>query len=471
MKSANIDAQSVWQMDRDHVIHPYTDFSTFAEEGSQVITGAEGAYVVDAEGNRFLDGIAGLWCVNIGHGRKEMAEAIAEQVMTMEYYNPFGHTTNAPASILANKLSQMAPGSLNHVFYSCGGSTANDTAIRLVHYYNNLRGKPEKKKIISRNDAYHGSTYVAANLTGIQGTKQSFDRICDDLIHHVSAANMYRRPLGAEDLSEEDYCEFLANEFENRILQLGPDTVAAFIAEPIMGAGGVLVAPEGYHQRIHAICKKYDMLYIADEVVTAFGRIGEWFVSESLYGVQPDIIVIAKGLTSGYQPLGATLLSDEFYDVISKPQCEGGVLSLGYTYTAHPVACAAALKNLEIMEREDIPGRIRELGPYFMEQIQCLNEFDIVGDTRGSHFMIGIELVQDKTTKESFPASVGIADRVFKRCLERGLIVRPVGSVIILSPPLTLEKEHIDTIVNTLLESIDEVSDELRKEGVIAIAG
>lgn len=450
------------------MIHPYTDFSTFAEEGSQVIIGAEGAYVRDSNGKRYLDGIAGLWCVNIGHGRKEMADAIAEQVMAMEYYNPFGHSTNAPAAILANKLSQLAPGNISHVFYTCGGSTANDTALRLVHYYNNLRGMPDKKKIISRIDAYHGSTYVAANLTGIHGTKQSFNRICDDFIHHVSAANMYRRPLGAESLSEEAYTEFLANEFENRILQLGPDNVAAFIAEPIMGAGGVLMAPEGYHQRIYAICKKYDMLYIADEVVTAFGRIGEWFVSEAVYGVQPDIICIAKGLTSGYQPLGAALLSDEIYEVISKPQCEGGSLSLGYTYTAHPVACAAALKNLEIIEREDLLGRIRELGPYFMEHIQCLNEIDIVGDIRGSHFMVGVELVQDKATQESFPGTVGIANRVFKRCLDRGLIVRPVGNTVILSPPLTLEKQQIDTIVNTLLDSIGEVSDELREAGLIA---
>lgn len=256
MKSSKTVSRSLWQLDRDHVIHPYTDFSTFAEEGSQVIIGAEGAYVRDSNGKRYLDGIAGLWCVNIGHGRKEMADAIAEQVMAMEYYNPFGHSTNAPAAILANKLSQLAPGNISHVFYTCGGSTANDTALRLVHYYNNLRGMPDKKKIISRIDAYHGSTYVAANLTGIHGTKQSFNRICDDFIHHVSAANMYRRPLGAESLSEEAYTEFLANEFENRILQLGPDNVAAFIAEPIMGAGGVLMAPEGYHQRIYAICKK-----------------------------------------------------------------------------------------------------------------------------------------------------------------------------------------------------------------------
>ncbi|MEM8660648.1 MAG: aminotransferase class III-fold pyridoxal phosphate-dependent enzyme, partial [Pseudomonadota bacterium] len=332
-------AQSLRQLDKDHVIHPYTDFSTFFEEGSQVIVGADGVHVEDAEGKRYLDAIGGLWCVNIGHGRREMADCIAEQVMSMQYYNPFGHTTNAPASLLAGKLAAIAPGDLNHVFYSCGGSTANDTALRLVHYYNNMRGKQGKKKIISRNNAYHGSTYVVANLTGIHGTKQGLDRICDDLIHHVSAADMYRRPIGAEELSEDEYCDFLVNEFENRIIQLGEDSVAAFIAEPIMGAGGVLVAPHGYHKRMYAICKKYDMLYIADEVVTAFGRLGEWFASESVFGIQPDIICIAKGLTSGYIPLGATLISDRLYEVISQPQVPGGALSMGFTYSGHAVAC------------------------------------------------------------------------------------------------------------------------------------
>ncbi len=462
MKQTSLDANAVWLMDRDHVIHPYTDFSTFQQEGSRVITNAEGAYVTDAHGNQFLDGIAGLWCVNIGHGRREMAEAIAQQVMDMQYYNPFGHTTNSPASILGAKLSELAPGSLNHVFYSCGGSTANDTAIRLVHYYNNLRGKPEKKKIISRDLAYHGSTYVAANLTGIQGTKIGFDRIGDSFIHYVSAADMYHRPLGAEDLSEEDYCSFLANEFENRIVQLGPDNVAAFIAEPIMGAGGVLVAPQGYHRRIFDICKKYDMLYIADEVVTAFGRLGEWFASDSLYGIQPDIMCIAKGLTSGYIPLGATLLSDEFYKVISEPQCEGGSLSMGYTYTAHPVACAAALKNIEIMEREELFSNVTQLGPYFQEQLKKLREIEIVGDTRGSQFMAGVELVKDKVSKEGFDPKVNSAHRVFEHCLQRGLMVRPIGNIIVLSPPLILSKEQIDNIVSVLADSIRATAKDLR---------
>lgn len=464
---ASINAQALWQMDKDHFIHPYTDFSTFKEEGSQVIVRGEGAYITDAQGNQFLDGIAGLWCVNIGHGRKEMAEAIAEQVMTLEYYNPFGHTTNEPGALLAKKLADICPGSLNHVFLSCGGSVANDTAIRLVHYYNNLRGKPNKKKIISRNDAYHGSTYVAANLTGIQGTKLSFDRIADDFIHHISAANMYRRPVGAENLSEQEYCDFLVNECENRILQLGPDNVAAFIAEPIMGAGGVLVAPEGYHKRMYALCKHYDMLYIADEVVTAFGRLGHMVSSQDMFDYTPDILVMAKGISSGYVPLGATMLSDEVYDVISKPQCDGGLLSMGYTYTGHAVACAAALKNIEIMERENICQHVSDVGDYFFQRMRSLMDLPMVGDVRGSHFMVGIELVANKDTKQAFDMAVGSALRVFKRCLGRGIVVRPVGNVLVLSPPLIINQGQCDTIVNALHQSIEEVAAELKVAGLI----
>ena len=263
---------SIWAKDRAHVLHPYTDFSTFHAEGSQVITGAEGMYVTDSDGRRLLDGIAGLWCVNIGHGRRDMAEAIADQVLQMQYYNPFGHSTNAPAAELGAWLSAHAPGSLNHVYYTTGGSTANDAAIRLVHYYFSMRGLHRKKKIISRNDAYHGATYVAAELTGIHATKIAFDKVGEHFIHHVSAANMFARPDGMDEAA---YCNHLVQEFEDRILQLGPDNVAAFIAEPIMGAGGVLVAPKGYHRRMWEVCQRYGMLYVADEVVNQTGFIGE----------------------------------------------------------------------------------------------------------------------------------------------------------------------------------------------------
>lgn len=447
------DANSVWAKDKDHVLHPYSDFSTFKTEGSQVIETAKGMYVTDSAGKRLLDGIAGLWCVNIGHGREEMAETIAAQVMKMQYYNPFGHSTNVPAAELAHWLATHAPGSLNHVYYTTGGSTANDAAIRLVHYYFTMKGQYRKKKIISRNSAYHGATYVAAELTGIHATKISFDKVGENFIHHVSAANMYAKPDG---LSEEAYCDFLVQEFENRIHQLGAENVAAFIAEPVMGAGGVLVAPKGYHRRMWEICKRYDMLYIADEVVTAFGRLGEWFASETVFGYQPDILVCAKGLTSGYIPLGATLISDEIYEVISRPQCEGGVFSMGLTYFGHPVACAAALKNIEIIENENLLQNARDVGSYFQNAAKDLMTLPRVGDVRGHGLMLAIDLVADKASKAPLPLSAKAGATVFEKCLERGVVVRPVGDRIILSPPLIISRSEVDTIFETISGSIAE---------------
>ncbi len=440
---------SAWEKDRAHVLHPYSDFSTFADEGSQVIEKAEGIYVTDSNGRRLLDGIAGLWCVNIGHGRKEMAETISRQVLDMQFYNPFGQSTNIPSAVLAEKITDLAPDNLSHVYYTCGGSTANDVAIRLVHYYFTMKGMFNKKKIISRMNGYHGATYVAAALTGIHGTKMGFDTIGDDFIHHVSAADCYNKP---DSMNDAAYCDFLVTEFENRILQLGPDNVAAFIAEPIMGAGGVLVAPDGYHKRMYDVCKRYDMLYIADEVVTAFGRLGEWYASETLYGYMPDILVCAKGLTSGYIPLGATLISSEIHEVISHPQCEGGVFSMGYTYFGHPVACAAALKNIEILEREHLLTNSSNTGEYLQNAAKSLLELPIVGDVRGRGLMLGIDLVEDKTTKTAITGNA--SDHIFKSCVKRGVIVRPVGTRIIISPPLILSNQDCDTIISALSESV-----------------
>lgn len=440
----------IWRKDRAHVIHPYTDFATFQDEGSHVISSSAGCYVTDIEGNEYLDGIAGLWCTNIGHGRVDMAEAIARQVAKMQYYNPFGHTTNEPAAVLAEKMAQLTPGSLNHVYFTCGGSTANDSAIRVIHYYNNLRGKPNKKHVISRNNGYHGSTYVAANLTGIQATKHSFDAVGNDWISHVSAADMYRRPIGAESLSEAEYSQFLCNELENHIVQLGADNVAAFIVEPIMGAGGVLVAPTGYHAAVASMLKKYDILMVVDEVVTAFGRLGEWFTCESVFGFVPDVLVVAKGINSGYIPLGAAIFSSEIYDVISQPQVEGGVFSMGFTYTGHAVACAAALKNIEILETEDILYNVKKLGPVLQQEAEKLRRYDIVGDVRGLGFMLGIELVKDKQTREPLLG----AHKIYELCLGLGVIVRPIGSVVVISPPLTFSSEDINKLFAALDQSI-----------------
>ncbi len=438
-------ARTPWDMDRAHVLHPYTDFSSFAASGSQIIARAEGMYVTDTNGRRLLDGIAGLWCVNIGHGRVEMADAVARQITDMQYYNPFGASSNIPAAELGAKLAELAPGPLNHVYYTCGGSTANEAAVRIAQYYHAMRGSPAKYKIIARINGYHGGTAMAAALTGIHGTKYGFAQVGEDFIHHVSAADMYARP---DAMAEAAFCDFLVAEFENRILQLGPASVAAFIAEPIMGAGGVLVAPQGYHKRMRAVCDEYGLLYIADEVVTAFGRLGAWFASADLFDYQPDMIVAAKGITSGYIPLGATLLSDQIYDVISRPQCEGGVFSMGLTYSGHPVACAAALKNIEIMERERLLANAARVGAYLQQAAKALLDLDIVGDVRGMGLMLGVDLVADKATKAPLG---GASEQIFKGCVDRGVIVRPVGSRIIVSPPLVIDTAQCDMIVGAIM--------------------
>ena len=445
--------RTAWEKDRAHVLHPYTDFSSFAETGSQIIEAAEGMYVTDDKGRRLLDGIAGLWCVNIGHGRKEMADAISRQVLQMQYYNPFGASSNVPAAELGAKLAELSPGSLNHVYYSCGGSTANESAVRIAQYYFVMKGQPGKRKIISRNNGYHGGTYVAASLTGIHGTKYGFAQVGEDFITHISAANMYAKPEG---MSEAAYCDFLVTEFENRIEQLGPQNVAAFIAEPVMGAGGVLVAPAGYHKRMKAVCTRHDILYIADEVVTAFGRLGAWFASRDVFDYQPDMIVCAKGITSGYIPLGATLISDEIYDVISRPQCEGGVFSMGLTYFGHPVACAAALENIAIMERETMLASAARTGAHLQQAAKALLSHEIVGDVRGHGLMLGVDLVSDRKTKAPMPVSENAAERIFKGCVDRGVIVRPVGSRLIVSPPLIIDKAQCDTIIGAMSDVIGE---------------
>ncbi len=457
------DYDEVRSNDLNHFLHPYTHFDTFKKDGSAVMVKSEGAYVWDSSGNQYLDGIGGLWCVNIGHGRSEMAEAIAEQARQMCFYTPFGATTNIPASLLAKKIAELAPGPLNHVFFSLSGSEANDVALRLIHYYQGCRKKPYKKHFIARKEAYHGATLAAASLTGTESSRQPEFQYLTDFIHHISNPNPYRRP---EKMTEEEFCEVLIKELEDKILELGPDNVAAFFAEPIMGAGGIIVPPKGYHRKTWKVCKKYDVLYVSDEVVTGFGRLGYMFASKDVFDIQPDIITSAKGLSSGYVPLAATIFSDEIWDVISAPNPDH-VFALGYTYSGHPVACAAALKNIEIIEREKICEHVRETGPYFEEKLNTLRDLPIVGDVRGSHFMLGVENVRNLETKEVFPKETNIASRIAKKCQESGVIVRPVGNFIVISPPLILTRDQIDDLVEALRKGIGATVDELRKEGVM----
>ncbi|RBO84171.1 aminotransferase [Marinomonas aquiplantarum] len=453
----------VWQQDKDHYIHPWTDFSTFKETGSIVVEDSDNVHITDGDGNQYLDGIGGLWCVNIGYAREEMAQAIAEQIMKVPYYSCFGHHTTVPAAKLAAKIAELAPGNLNHVFYGCGGSVANDTAVRIIHFYFNQLGKKSKKKIISRIDGYHGSTYMAMSITGVKFDHIGFD-IDEQLVHNISCPNPYRRP---ESQSIEAFCDEKVQELENKILELGPDNVAAFFAEPIMGAGGVIVPPKGYHKRTLDVCRKYGVLYVSDEVVTAFGRLGHMFASKDEFDIVPDIITCAKGLTSGYLPLGATILSDDIYEVISKPQADGALFTHGFTYSGHPVSCAAGLKNIEIMERENLCGHVQEIGSYFEEQLKTLMDLPIVGDVRGKKFMVCVENVANKESKELIDPEAQVGNRIADHCQKRGLIVRPLAHMNILSPPLTLSKDNVDFLVSTLRESIVETMKDLKKDGYL----
>lgn len=449
--------------DKAHFLHPWQEFDKFDKTGALPIAKAQGPYIYDSDGNQLLDAIGGMWCTNIGLGREEMAEAIADQVRQMAYANPMVDMTNIPGTQLAKKLAELAPGDLDHVFFSCGGSTAIDSALRLVHFYQNSRGMPDKKHIIARQEAYHGSTYAAMSISGKKADHiPEFDYMTQN-IHHLSCPYFYRAPEG---LSEEEFTDSLVKEFEDKIVELGgANQVAAFFAEPVMGSGGVIVPPEGYLERMWEVCQANDILFVADEVVTAFGRLGQWFASESVFNIQPDIITTAKGLTSGYQPLGATIFSERIWQVISAPGHDR-YFAHGFTYTGHPVACRAALKNIEIIESEGILEHVREVGPYFLKQLKTLEQLPIVGEVRGNHFMVCIENVANKETRALFGDDVDIGQRITDECATRGVLIRPIGHLNVLSPSLILTIEEIDRIVATLGDGISTVMSRLESEGL-----
>jgi adenosylmethionine-8-amino-7-oxononanoate aminotransferase len=450
-----------WEKDRRHMLHPFQHFASFNEEGSLVMTRGEGCYIYDESGKRYFDAVGGMWCTNIGLGREEMADTIAEQVRKLAYGNPFVDMTNVPAAQLAAKLAELAPGDLNHVAFTNSGSTANDIAYRIIRMYQNARGKPAKRHLLSRTDAYHGGTYLAASLGGKPGDRiGEFDYITD-WIHHLSSPNLYRAPRHVT--TEEAFCDYLVDEMEQKILEIGADNIAAFYAEPLLGSGGVIVPPEGYNQRTWELCRKYDILYVADEVVTAFGRLGHWFVSKEKFGIQPDIITCAKGLSSGYLPLGAAIFSDRIYETISAD--DHRYFAAGFTYSAHPVCCAAALKNIEILERENLFDNVNEVGPYFEEQLHTLLDLPIVGDIRGEKFMMCVVNVQDKVTREFFAPEVNIGKRISTHAEDLGLIVRPIVDLNVMSPPLTMSKDDVDFVVGTLRKAIERTMEDLRSEG------
>jgi adenosylmethionine-8-amino-7-oxononanoate aminotransferase len=444
----------------EHLIHSFAELDSLKPDGARTaIVAAEGAYVTDSEGNRLLDGIGGLWCVNVGHGRPEIAQAVADQLRQLDYYSTFYNLTHPAAAELSDKIAALAPGALNHVYFGNSGSVANDSAIRMLHHYFNRLGKPSKKKILSRIGAYHGSTHMAVAMT-TPAYRAGWDS-ADELVHFLSSPYPYRRPDG---MNEAEFLDFLIEELGDAIETIGADNIAAFIAEPILGAGGVIVPPEGYHARTREVCGRHGIMYISDEVVTAFGRLGRMFASRDVYGIEPDIITSAKGLTSGYQPLSATIVSEEIYDVISGPD---GMFLHGMTYSGHPACCAAALANIAILEEENICVRVRRLGPVFENAMKGLGDLPIVGEVRGSHFMMGIEFVKDQSTKDIFEAEARVGPRVAGHAQERGLMVRPLAHMTVLSPPLILTEAEIQTIADTLHDSIQATCDDLTREGLL----
>ena len=440
-------------------LHPWEDIKSLGANKRTVISNADGVYIEDSDGNRLLDAPAGMWCVNIGHRREEMAKAIADQVMELTYVSPWS-LTSTPASMLAEKLAQLSPGDLNHVFYTTGGSTAVDSAMRFVMFRNNVLKQPQKKHFISRDNAYHGSTYLAASASGKSRDKNYLD-FETDTFHHISDPNLLDMPA---EMSEADYCSLKARELDDKITDIGADKVAAFIAEPIMASGGVILAPEGYHTALLAVCRKHDVVYISDEVVTAFGRLGHFFASEDVFGIVPDIITSAKGITSGYVPLGAFLVSDRLLESISAED-PSIVFSNGFTYSGHPVACTAALKNIEIMERENILEHAREITPYFQSQLQTLRDIPIVRDVRGIGLMACVECDISQGQDDSLSSDYDIGSRIDKHCQDLGLLVRPIGNMCVMSPPLIITREQIDEMVKILRKGIELAMEDHKKEG------
>ncbi|MBK5537813.1 aspartate aminotransferase family protein [Pseudomonas sp. TH05] len=436
-----------WQaLSNDHHLAPFSDFKQLKEKGPRIITTAKGVYLWDSEGNKILDGMAGLWCVAIGYGRDELADAAAKQMKELPYYNLFFQTAHPPVLELSKAIADIAPEGMNHVFFTGSGSEGNDTMLRMVRHYWAIKGQPNKKTIISRVNGYHGSTVAGASLGGMTYMHEQGDLPIPGIVH---IPQPYWFGEGG-DMSPEEFGVWAANQLEEKILEIGVDNVGAFIAEPIQGAGGVIVPPESYWPRIKEILAKYDILFVADEVICGFGRTGEWFGSD-FYDLKPDMMTIAKGLTSGYIPMGGLIVRDEVVAVLN----EGGDFNHGFTYSGHPVAAAVALENIRIMRDEKIIERVHaETAPYLQKRLRELNDHPLVGEVRGVGLLGAIELVQDKATRARYVGKgVGMICRQF--CFDNGLIMRAVGDTMIIAPPLVISHAEIDELVAKARKCLD----------------
>ena len=437
------------KLDQKHHVHPFTDHQEMWQKGAKIITGAENIYIYDSDGNKYLDGMSGLWCVNIGYGRSELAEVAKLQMEQLPYYNSFFQTAQLPAVELAEILAEVTPAHINRTFFGCSGSDGNDTVLRLVRHYWAVQGHENKNVVISRINAYHGSTMAGASLGGMAAIHAQGGLPIPD-IEHIDQPYFYRE---GGDMTVQEFGLQRARALEHRILELGADRVAAFIGEPVQGAGGVIIPPDNYWPEINRICKKYDVLLCADEVICGFGRTGEWF-GVNKFGIEADVMTMAKGLSSGYQPIGAVMIADHMAQVLDK---KGGEFAHGYTYSGHPVACAVALRNVQIMRDERIIENARDnTMDYLQSRISKLGEHPLVGDARGTGFLGALELVKDKETRERFDDKDTAGTTCRDLCMQNGLVMRAVGDTMIMCPPLIITREQIDDLYDRAKESLDQ---------------
>jgi len=452
---------SLQARDKAYVVHPYTNLRAHEQQGPLVITRGEGIWVYDDDGKAYIEGLSGLWCASLGFSEKRLVEAARRQMERLPYTHVFAHRSSEPVIELAEKLVSIAPKPIAKAFFVNSGSEAIDTAIKLIWYYNNARGKPEKKRILARKRAYHGITLAGGHLTGLAYARVGFDLPMSDRFFHLTCPSHYRDALPGE--SEGAFASRLVEELDTLIRALGPETIAAFFAEPVMGAGGVVVPPKGYFEKIQPILKKHDILFVADEVINGFCRTGNMWGCDT-FGIRPDLVICAKQLSSAYVPIAAVLMSQDFYEVIADQSAKLGTLGMGYTYSGHPVAAAVALETLKIYESDRILDHVRRVSPRFQERLIRLAAHPLVGEARGVGLLGGLEIVKDKRTKEQFPQEAKAAAQIVQRCLEQGLIVRPLpGDVIGICPPLIIEEHEIDQLFDRLERGLDAALPQMAK--------
>ena len=446
------------------LLHPYTNLRVHQAKGPLLVTHGRGVHVYDDQGKEYIEGLGGLWCVSLGFSEQRLVEAARRQLEVLPYYHSFASKSHGPAIELAERILDLLPDSMSKVFFNNSGSEANDTAIKLVWYYNNALGRPQKKKIISRIKAYHGVTIATASLTGLPNNHRDFDLPIAGIIH-AGCPHHYRFAQPGE--SEEAFASRLADELDALIRKEGPDTVAAFIAEPVMGAGGVLVPPQTYFDKIQPVLKRHDVLLIADEVICGFGRLGSMFGIEK-FDIKPDMVTMAKQLTSGYQPMSATVISGAIYDALVRQSDKIGVFAHGFTYSGHPVAAAVGVETLKIYEERRILDHVRAVAPQFQKRLRQLAGHPLVGEVRGLGLIGAVELVEDKQTKKSFDPAAAAGPLAADLALENGLIVRAAGDTIAICPPLIIEDQEIDRLFDRLASALDQTQTELRRRGIAA---